>query len=93
VPFQDPVIALTLYTRPGCHLCDEMKAIVDEVGRTMALELREVDITTDPSLEERYRYDIPVLAAGGRIVAKHRVTAPALARSLESRSRAHDAGG
>ena len=47
------VISLTIYSRPGCHLCDEMKAVVARVARAMPLSLEEIDISTDPALEAR----------------------------------------
>jgi glutaredoxin len=77
------VIAITLYSRPGCHLCDEMKAIVSRAiaGRS-DVSLAEVDISTDPALEARYGLEIPVLLVDGRKVAKYRIDERALARLL-----------
>jgi hypothetical protein len=63
---------LILYTRPGCTLCDEMKAAL--VGRGYAV--REVNIDDDPELQRRYRWDIPVaVRQDGTVVAKHRLDA------------------
>jgi Glutaredoxin-like domain (DUF836) len=78
------VIALTLYSRPGCHLCDEMKAIVDRVTRSIAKPstLDVVDISTDAELESRYGLDIPVLLVNGRKAAKYRVREEDLRRLL-----------
>jgi hypothetical protein len=76
------VITLTLYSRPGCHLCDEMKAVVSRVAGTMPVSLQEVDISTDPVLESRYGLEIPVLLVEGRKAAKHRVTEAELTRML-----------
>jgi glutaredoxin len=47
---------LTLYSKPGCHLCHEMKATVGRVARsaTPPVTFEEVDISTDPALESRY---------------------------------------
>jgi hypothetical protein len=63
---------LILYTRPGCHLCDEARAIVQGLledraarGRRTAA-LRERDITTDPEWERAFFATIPVVEAGGR---------------------------
>ena len=36
--------------RPGCHLCDVMKAVVERVGQTVAVSLEEIDISSDPEL-------------------------------------------
>jgi glutaredoxin len=78
------VIALTLYSRPGCHLCDDMKAVVQRVTRslTTSITLQEVDISTDPELEARYGLEIPVLLVDGRKAVKYRVTEDELTRLL-----------
>jgi glutaredoxin len=80
------VIALTLYSRPGCHLCDEMKATVDRVARQVALTLQVVDISTDAELEARYGLEIPVLVINGQKAAKYRVAEDELTRILIARS-------
>jgi len=85
------MIALTLYSRPGCHLCDDMKAVITRVARDrgIAITLDEVDISTDPDLESRYGMEIPVLMVDGKKVAKYRVTEGDLARLLRSRDMAN----
>ena len=82
------VIVLTLYSRPGCHLCDEMKANVQRAvrGAGAPVTIDEIDISTDPVLEARYGVDIPVLLLDGRKVAKYRVTEGELTRLLRDRS-------
>lgn len=57
---------VTLYGKPGCHLCEEARAVLDEVRAGHPFELEEVDITRDPELEARYRERIPVLVIDGR---------------------------
>jgi thiol-disulfide isomerase/thioredoxin len=81
------VIALTIYSRPGCHLCDEMKAVVESVARSSAAPVRveEIDISTDPDLEARYGLEIPVLMMDGKKAAKYRVTEEGLTRILAAR--------
>ena len=64
---------VTLYTRPGCHLCEEAKALIAPLLEAAGARLREVDIDADPVLRARYDFDIPVLFLGTRKVAKHRV--------------------
>jgi len=78
------VTTLTIYSRPGCHLCDEMKGVVKRAMRPMAdrVVLREIDISGDPDLEARYGVEIPVLLIDGRKAAKYRVTEDAVARLL-----------
>ena len=75
---------LTIYSRPGCHLCDEMKAVVERVVRSAAqpLTIEEIDISTEPALEARYGGEIPVLMIDGKKVAKYSVTEEALTRWL-----------
>jgi hypothetical protein len=81
------VIVLTLYSRPGCHLCDEMKAAVQRVTAAVQvpITIEEIDISTDPSLEARYGLEIPVLLIDGKKAAKFRVTEGELTRLLRSR--------
>ena len=78
------MITVTIYSRPGCHLCDEMKAIVERVARSAArpITIQEIDISTDADLEARYGVEIPVLLADGKKVAKYRVTEEALTKWL-----------
>lgn len=80
------MIALTLYSRPGCHLCDEMKAVIDRIARAAseAVTIDVVDISGDPELETRYGVEIPVLLVNGKKAAKYRVTDKELTRILRS---------
>lgn len=80
------VTVLTLYSRPGCHLCDDMKAAIDRVARAVPLTLEVVDISTDAELDARYGLEIPVLLVNGRKAAKVRVTEEELTRLLIARS-------
>ena len=61
---------LTLYGKPGCHLCDDARVAVERAiaGRGVALE--EVDITLDPALHARYGERIPVLDIDGEEVCE-----------------------
>lgn len=80
------MIALTLYSRPGCHLCDLMKDTIKNVAHDVPLTLEEVDISTDPALEARYGLEIPVLLVDGRKAAKYRVSEQELRRLLTDRA-------
>ena len=73
---------LTLYSKPGCHLCDEMKHVIDAVAARVPLSLEVIDITTDADLQARYGLEIPVLLIEGKKAAKFRVTAEELERRL-----------
>ena len=77
---------MTIYSRPGCHLCDEMKALVRRVMTTKPFRLEEVDISANPELEARYGLEIPVLMVNGRKAAKYRVTEAELERLLAGRA-------
>ncbi|MBV9120595.1 MAG: glutaredoxin family protein [Chloroflexi bacterium] len=53
---------LVLYSKPGCHLCDEAKVKIDRLrARGYDLAIEERDISADPELFERYRLTIPVI--------------------------------
>jgi glutaredoxin len=75
-------VSITIYSRPGCHLCDEMKAVVARVARSVPLTLEDIDISTDPALETLYGREIPVLMIGGKKAAKYRVAEGTLRRLL-----------
>ena len=85
------MIALTIYSRPGCHLCDEMKAVVHGVAAgAAAITVEEVDISTDPALEAQYGLEIPVLLVDAKKVAKYRISEAELRRILAARTAGRD---
>jgi glutaredoxin len=55
---------LTLYSRPGCHLCDDARAALERVRARAPFALREVNIESDAQLHARYLERIPVVALG-----------------------------
>ena len=75
---------LTLYTRPGCPLCEEAKAQIAPLLGEFGARLREINIDADPVLRERYNHDVPVVFLGSRKVAKHRLDLAQLRRQLAS---------
>lgn len=75
---------VTLYGKPGCHLCEEARAVVEEVRARRPFELEEVDITRDPSLEALYRERIPVIAIDGREALELVIEATELEQCLAS---------
>ncbi len=79
---QSRMTQLTLYTRPGCHLCDDLKETLLRVRRRQAFEFREVDVSRDPALERRYGQDIPVLLIDGVETVRHRIDEADLVRRL-----------
>lgn len=73
---------VTLYSRPGCHLCDDAKAAIAPLLLEFGASFREVNIDADPILRERYGLDVPVIFLGARKVAKHRVNIEQFRRQL-----------
>ena len=75
-------IILTLYGRPECHLCEEMKAIVAPVAHELGCVLEQVDISHSPDLRARYAAEIPVLMVNGRKAFKYRLSERDLRKRL-----------
>ena len=73
---------LTLYGKPGCCLCDEAKAAIDEVGGEFEFELEQVDVSLDPVLHGTHGERIPVIEIDGEEAFELGVDAPALRRRL-----------
>jgi len=55
-----------LLSRPGCHLCDDARAVVAQVCADVGVGWDEVDITTEPALLAEYLEQIPVTLVDGR---------------------------
>jgi glutaredoxin len=77
------VPVLTLYGKPGCHLCEDARAAVREVLAGRDIQLREVDVTLDPLLEGRYGERIPVLEVDGEELFDYVVDPDALRERLD----------
>ena len=60
---------VTLYTRPGCHLCEEARTLLLRAGHGLGVTVAEVNIEDAPALRERYDARVPVAAAGDRELA------------------------
>jgi hypothetical protein len=67
------VIRLTLYSRPGCHLCEEMRREVENLLGDLPHEWDVVDVDRDPELARRYGESIPILFVNGHLFAKIRL--------------------
>jgi hypothetical protein len=74
--------AVTLYARPGCHLCDEARTALQRVSAQAPFALTEVDITADDALHARYLERIPVIALDGEELFDFEVDEPALLRRI-----------
>ena len=62
-----------IYSRPGCHLCEEAKAAILSAGCSDQFTLEEVNIESDEELLRKYKYDIPVISVNGVESFIHRV--------------------
>jgi glutaredoxin len=78
-------ILLEIYSKENCQLCDELKEIVKKVNKKIDFEIKEIDITKDNDIFEKYKYDIPVVHLNGIIAFKHRITESELIKKLSSR--------
>jgi glutaredoxin len=74
---------VVIYTRPGCHLCDEAKAEIARARSSHLFDLAEINIDNDDELTRRYGYDIPVVTINGTHAFKHRLTAEDFRRELQ----------
>ena len=76
---------VTLYTRPGCHLCEEAKAVIAPLLAEFGATLREVNIDEDADLASRFGVDIPAIFIGEHKGAKHSVDPQQFRRQLRER--------
>ena len=77
---------VTIYSRPGCHLCEEAKTQLAPLLREFGVSLTEINIDEDSQLRARYGYDVPVIFLGARKAAKHRVDLAQFRRQLMNNS-------
>ena len=75
-----PVV--TLYARPGCHLCEEARDALERVREQARFELHEIDIETDDALHARYLERIPVVAVDDEELFEYFVDEAALVRRI-----------
>jgi hypothetical protein len=78
-----PDVTLTLLGKPGCHLCDDARVVVDRVAADLTAEGRPVrvverSILDDPDLERRFHDDIPVVLLNGEVHGRWRFDADLL---------------
>lgn len=68
---------LTLYTRTGCPLCEELAAEVRVLMAGTGHDLTAVDVDADSSLKAEYGWDVPVLFDGSTEICRHQLDRPA----------------
>ena len=71
-----------VYSRPGCHLCDEAKTVIQNAGCSDRFTLEEINIESDAELLRKYKYDIPVILIDGEEAFRHRVDAKEFIRVI-----------
>lgn len=74
---------VTLYGKPGCHLCEDARRAIERVRVRRGFDLREVDITLDPALHREYGERIPVVTIDGVERFRFFVDEAALSRALD----------
>jgi len=62
---------ITIYSKPGCHLCDLAKDVLRRCRQQVEFTLEEQDISQDAELLARYGNDIPVILLDGQEIARH----------------------
>jgi glutaredoxin len=77
-------VTLTLYSKPGCHLCEDVRTLLEELQPQYRFQIAEIDITSDAALFARYRHEIPVLLRNGEEIARGRITDRELVERLTS---------
>ncbi len=59
---------IVLYSKEGCHLCEEAAPLVRRLARELGMQFQQTDISSDASLLARYRFSIPVVELDGEVV-------------------------
>jgi glutaredoxin len=77
---------VVLYTKPGCCLCDTVKAQLNKLRAVQPFERREVNILEDSAAHARFHEEIPEVFINGRKAFKHHLDGRALLQRLKSRS-------
>ena len=76
---------VTLYTRGGCHLCDEAKKVIDAARSRAEFDYEERDIDAAPELFRLYNEEVPVIAIDGRKAFKYRLDMNEFLKRLAAR--------
>jgi glutaredoxin len=77
-----PLARVTLYTRAGCHLCEEAERVLVAERAATAFRLELVDVDRDPELQRRYGVRVPVVAVDGEELFEYEVPADLLRARL-----------
>lgn len=77
------MIDIVLYSKPGCCLCDEVKAQLAKLRNSVPFDWREVNILEDPQDFEQFKEEIPVVFINGRKAFKFHLDEKAFMRRVE----------
>lgn len=75
---------VTLYTKPGCHLCEDAEELLEELRCVYDVRVTAVDITSDLAIFERYKYEIPVVVVRGGTTVSGRIDLAQLRCALDA---------
>jgi glutaredoxin len=83
---QDPTsFEVTFYTKAGCHLCEEARDMLEDIAALTTYELTEIDIRSNPTIFEKYRYRIPVILINNENIIEGRIEFRDLAKAFHLR--------
>jgi glutaredoxin len=80
------MVEVVLFTKPGCCLCDTVKAQLGELRALQPFELREINILEDSAAYAKFHEEIPVVFIDGRKAFKYHMDEKAFLRRLNSRA-------
>jgi glutaredoxin len=76
---------MTVYSRPGCHLCEQAMAALRRLQSELDFRLQELDITNDEAMHRDYFERIPVVALDGEELCEYFLDEALVRERLESR--------
>lgn len=79
------VFEVTFYTKAGCHLCEDARDMLEDIAVLTTYELTEIDIRSDPTIFEKYRYRIPVILINNETIIEGRIEFRDLAKAFQLR--------
>lgn len=83
MPIMPIIPEVTIYSKPGCCLCDKAKKILKKVQEEIPFSLKELDISQDQALVEKYQFVIPVVAINGQEALVSKVSEFRFRKALE----------
>ena len=76
---------VTFYTKAGCHLCEEARDMLEDIAALTTYEFTEIDIRSNPTIFEKYRYRIPVIVINNETLFEGRIQFRDLAKAFHLR--------